>query len=125
MGNLPPRELSFQLWEAVLASASKLGLENVLPRIVAQQLALNVGTPALFRREGRQGEIDATLVHGCGPHCRGSPRSCLTALQVEALVNRGAEFPFTVRKVSLRRDGTCRVLLSPLVPEPPSSGRSL
>jgi hypothetical protein len=105
-------ELCHQWWTAYLSTVRAVGVEMVLPRLLAGHLLDIAPYPGDIEEGG--GRVVHTGPHLCPPGCHGTPDGCLTALLVQTKLEKLRDRGFKVEAVTPKDDGLCEVTLVPL-----------
>ncbi len=101
------------LWTAVLEAAGVLGLERMLPRLVASKLPRE----PFLRIEAstsEAGRVKVLVSHACRHDCNLRPEQCITALLAEVEVQQTEGRHYQVRQITAAPKGRILVELESL-----------
>lgn len=101
------------LWTAVLEAAGVLGLERMLPRLVASRLPREPFL-RIAASTSEAGRVKVLVSHACRHECNLRPDQCITALLAEVEVQQTEGRHYQVRQITAAPKGRILVELESL-----------
>lgn len=105
-------QATFELVEAMLSAASKLGIQGIFRRLVVAELPDNPWLREIEIDAEEAGNIVVRARHLCPPSCAVTLKQCFTALKIEDLLCKKRSKPYAISSARLI-DTRVEVLLKP------------